>query len=161
MRSVKEEHYKNMLSTYEREIANLKDENKKLLFELNKANTSLKEQANEMLCLRIKSEETTNNWKKFESLLSRQQTLINSQKETMIYYTNKIDDQNKRIENLELYFGNAMSSANYFADELDSALTLVVNIVRNEKATYLRNYTKLSETTREKIEGIRKLLKVF
>ena len=79
----------------------------------------------------------------------------------MIYYTNKIDDQNKRIENLELYFGNAMSSANYFADELDSALTLVVNIVRNEKATYLRNYTKLSETTREKIEGIRKLLKVF
>ena len=137
------------INAKEKEIKDLKEENNKLLIDLNKANNSLKEKVNEALCEKIKAEDAKKNYEEFKKIIDKQNVLIKTQKDTMQFYVDKIDEQNKRIENLEMYLSKMVSKAKFAEDEIDMALTLVMYMVDGDKQKYQRNCNKVSNKSKE------------
>ena len=72
------------------------------------------------------------------------------------HYVDKIDEQNKRIENLEMYLSKMVSKAKFAEDEIDMALTLVMYMVDGDKQKYQRNCNKVSNKSKEKLDTIKK-----
>ena len=156
LRNFKDERIKTMMQSMEKEIKDLKEENNKLLLDLNKANNSLKEKVNEALCEKIKAEDAKKNYEEFKKIIDKQNVLIKTKKDTMQFYVDKIDEQNKRIENLEMYLSKMVSKAKFAEDEIDMALTLVMYMVDGDKQKYQRNCNKVSNKSKEKLDTIKK-----
>ena len=103
----------------------------------------------------------TIDFEEFKKIIDKQNVLIKTQKDTMQFYVDKIDEQNKRIENLEMYLSKTVSKAKFAEDEIDMALSLVTFIADGDKQKYQRNCNKVSNKSKEKLDKIRKKIGKF
>ena len=152
---------KEMEENYRKEILRANEQNKDLSKSLDEANLILKEQKknNEVSENKLKSKENEINQlnKKIEEigkLLSIKTKLIES-------YTEKIERNNKKINDLEISLCQNIYNYKMAEDDFEKLLIIFQGILQKDKEKYLKNVKKLSSKGKKYVISLIEKYNVF
>ena len=152
---------KEMEENYRKEILRANEQNKDLSKSLDEANLILKEQKknNEVSENKLKSKENEINQlnKKIEEigkLLSIKTKLIES-------YTEKIERNNKKINDLEISLCQNIYNYKMAEDDFETLLIIFQGILQKDKEKYLKNVKKLSSKGKKYVLSLIEKYNVF
>jgi len=128
---------------------------------LTKANYSLHEEVQLKETYKNKHEDAKREVQDYINISNYKDSIINTQKEAIKMYEEKIAEYKKSKEDLEISLNSNIVHFKMKEDELDTLLMVMEGILGKRKDKYDHNITRLLPETKKIVEDLLKEYKIF
>ena len=156
-----EKQIQSMNDNYQKEITKIKEQYDQLVFEMEKKKAEEKENIEKIQINENKLKELQKQIKELNELSESKEGLIKTLNEGMKMYENKIKDDKKLKEDLELSLAKNIYNFKMKEDEFDSLLMVIEGIVSKKKDKFEHNLSKCSEDVKKNLQSMIKRYKFF
>jgi len=156
-----EKQVKSMNENYEKEIKKIKDKYDELSFELDKKKAEEKEKLEKIELNENKLKESQKQISELNEISNSKDNLIKTQNEAIKMYEDKIKDDKKLKEDLELSLAKNIYNFKMKEDEFDSLFMVIEGIISKKKDKYEHNLSKCSSDVKNTLQSMIKKYKFF
>ena len=156
-----EKKVKSMNENYEKEIKKIKDKYDELSFELDKKKAEEKEKLEKIELNENKLKESQKQISELNEISNSKDNLIKTQNEAIKMYEDKIKDDKKLKEDLELSLAKNIYNFKMKEDEFDSLFMVIEGIISKKKDKYEHNLSKCSSDVKNTLQSMIKKYKFF
>ena len=156
-----EKQVKSMNENYEKEIKKIKDKCDELSFELDKKKNEENNQKEKIELNENKLKESAKQLSELNEISKSKDNLIEKQNDAIKMYEEKIKDDKKLKEDLELSLAKNIYNFKMKEDEFDSLFMVIEGIISKKKDKYEHNLNKCSEDVKKNLQSMIKRYKFF
>ena len=156
-----EKQVKSMNENYEKEIKKIKDKCDELSFELDKKKNEENNQKEKIELNENKLKESAKQLSELNEISKSKDNLIEKQNDAIKMYEDKIKDDKKLKEDLELSLAKNIYNFKMKEDEFDSLFMVIEGIISKKKDKYEHNLNKCSEDVKKNLQSMIKRYKFF
>ena len=156
-----EKQVKSMNENYEKEIKKIKDKYDELSFELDKKKAEEKEKLEKIELNENKLKESQKQISELNEISNSKDNLIKTQNEAIKMYEDKIKDDKKLKEDLELSLAKNIYNFKMKEDQFDSLFMVIEGIISKKKDKYEHNLSKCSSDVKNTLQSMIKKYKFF
>lgn len=161
IRLFREDQIRAISENYEKSLSKAKDELEETNFALTKANYSLNEEIQLKETYKNKYEDAKKEVQEYINISNYKDSIINTQKEAIKMYEDKIVEYKKSKEDLEISLNQNIVNFKMKEDELDTLMMVIEGILSKRRDKYDHNITRLSNETKKSVESLVKEYKLF
>ena len=152
---------KSMTDHYEKEIKKIKDQYDELNFELEKKKAEENQQKEKIESNENKLKEYQKQITELNEISDSKENLIKTQNDAIKTYEEKIKDDKKLKEDLELSLAKNIYNFKMKEDEFDSLFMVIEGIISKKKDKYEHNLNKCSSDVKNTLQSMIKKYKFF
>ena len=152
---------KSINESYEKEIKKIKDKYDELSFELEKKKSEEKDKVEEIESNVNKLKESEKQINELNEISKSKDNVIKTQNDAIKMYENKIKDDKKLKEDLELSLAKNIYNFKMKEDEFDSLFMVIEGIISKKKDKYEHNLSKCSTDVKNTLQSMIKKYKFF
>ena len=152
---------KSMTDHYEKEIKKIKDQYDELNFELEKKKAEENQQKEQIESNENKLKEYQKQITELNEISDSKENLIKTQNEAIKMFEDKIKDDKKLKEDLELSLAKNIYNFKMKEDEFDSLFMVIEGIISKKKDKYEHNLSKCSSDVKNTLQSMIKKYKFF
>ena len=156
-----EEQVKALNENYEGLITKAKNQISSLSFEITKLNYDLNDEKENYSVLQSKYEEAKKEVQEYKKLSLVKDSLINTQKESIKLYQDKIQKYQQIQNNLEIELNKNIVRYKMKEDEIPTLVLVVEKIMTKKKESYEFSVKKLSHEIKGEVEALVRELRIF
>lgn len=156
-----EEQLKALNENYEGLITKAKNQISSLSFEITKLNYDLNDEKQNYSVLQSKYEEAKKEVQEYKKLSLVKDSLINTQKESIKLYQDKIQKYQQIQNNLEIELNQNIVKYKMKEDEIHTLVLVVEKIMTKKKESYEFSVKKLSHEIKGEVEALVRELRIF